>query len=250
MGTALNWLSWLNAHMGIGGAAVTGALVWIASIRGWLGTPAGQATLDDAEKILPAALDIIAVNFPTHAASPSVSAGLTTIIEDAKKLATLPPASPASPASGVGAGPKALLLFLGLAALAGTAHAGWLVGPGVWTGVGGYQAGGNSLLDPVATKAGGLDVNYYYGTWNNNVFTPTFYAGLIGGDNTVGTLNQFGLGGQVGYQIPSTAGTGGAGVFALKPVSNGGATGLIFGICGQLQFSGWIPGVYWGAPGN
>lgn len=101
----LNWATFFH----VGGSLVPALLIWIAHIRGWLGTQAGMADLNDAETILGAAKDILLTNGGEASKHPGLGTAVTVLnvgIADAK-AAAVPPVAPTIP-------PAAKMLVLGL----------------------------------------------------------------------------------------------------------------------------------------
>lgn len=142
---------------------------------------------------------------------------------------------------------KALLLVLLLgvgvlrADVSATAKAGWCAGPSLFEASALWQADGASALVPASSALGGVQFTGYLGDWQAYRFEPTYYLGLLVGLDTNGSNQQPAIG--------LTSGYSGAGVFMAKMLGHD-AGGLVFGVEGNLQFSGYIPFLYFGKPGN
>ena len=168
--TAINWLTWANA-LHIGGPVLTAALVYLAHLRGWLGTPQGQADLKDGEAILTAALDI--AKNSRHPASNAVASGLQTMVTDAQKIAIPPTSAPVIKA--LSALALFLLLGLGINAKAADPIAGWCAGPSFGGGTTLYQGQKSGNVLPVNFVYGDVAYAFYTGSWTGGVFQPAWF---------------------------------------------------------------------------
>ena len=163
-------------------------------------------------------------------------------------------ALPSKPADGSGMPGRnvAMLVFLGLGLLGASLHAdavapipGWCAGPALWGGGSLYQTNGSGTLDPKQETLGGVEFAGYLGSWNGNEFAPTYTLGVIGAMSADGPISRPALGVTGGFYLGGVPMT----VFAAKELTSD-AGGVLWGLGTSVQFSGWVPFLYLGKPGN
>lgn len=242
--TVLNTITWLHGAFGIGGATLGAALMWIAHMRGLLGTAKGQADLKDAETILSAAADIAGVS--THPKAAQAVVGLTAILNDADKLA-IPP----TPASTIN---KAAALILLALLLAGSAHAAWLAGPGAFAETSLATVSKSDLsLQSVTDALGGFQYTAYTGSYVavtgtgavQYEFQANWYLGVdLGGDVSAqpdGSSKEYAYGG-------FTEGYSNGGISEGWRAGGPGGGMFLVGFSAHLGLLTWIPGLDIGNP--
>ena len=150
-------------------------------------------------------------------------------------------------------GGKVAILLLGLLAISGALKAdvtpsatvaGWCAGPGVWAGSAMYRTTSGGLT-PDQSAMGGVQFAGYLGSWQDQDFTPTYTLGVVLGLDTQNTSNYPAVGVQGGWYLNGVPVTG---FVAWRLDSQ--ASGAMVGVGTSVQFSGWVPFLYLGKPGN
>lgn len=150
-----------------------------------------------------------------------------------------------------GAGKIAALLALCLLSVSLKADpapapvAGWCAGPALWGGSALYQTNGSGTLSPSQSALGGAEFAGYLGSWSGNEFAPSYTLGVMAVMDTAGTVNTPAVGLTGGFYLNGVPLT----IFTAKQLT-ADAGGLLWGIGTNVQFSGWVPFLYLGNPGN
>ena len=240
------------AAMGLG-AFLREISAFLLKVITLLKSPTGQKEIKDVATL--AADFQQAATDAGHPAPAQVNQAVNTI------LAALPVTQIQPPQPTVPKAPLILLAFLlagagiahadvappvGLTAPAPTAIAGWCAGPGFGAGTSLYQANKSYALNPANYVYGAATYGLYLGSWDDGVFTPTWFLQVQGSLGTDSGTPEQAVGGSLGYFIGSV----GYGVTVQRLVNAGGIPGALIGFGGSYQFSGYVPFLYLGKPGN
>jgi len=122
--------------------------------------------------------------------------------------------------------------------------AGWCAGPSIWAGSALYRTTGGGLT-PDQSAVGGVQFAGYLGSWQGQAFDPTYTLGLFVGLDTEAASNYPAAGLQGGWYMAGVPLTG----FIGWRLDNQSA-GALVGVGTSVQFTGWIPFLYLGKPGN